>query len=365
MASILANGFAAEGWSVTLMTTDNGVEEPAYRLLPKVRYMPLSIEYETCSSVGAARASIRRIRIMRGAILGTASDVVISFLDRTNVLALLATVGSGIPVIVSERTDSGKRNIGLPWKILRRLIYPHADAVVCQGRRPLNSLPPSIARKTIIIPNPVTLADDVKLPSGEARTKTGPYKLIAMGTLKPEKGFDLLLQAFSLVMRDHPEWTLTIWGDGSERKRLEPRRSELGLAEKVRLPGATRAPFSELARGDLFVLSSIVEGFPNALAEAMAVGLPVIATDVGAVQEIVRNDLNGIVVPAGDVPALAAAMNRLMADKRLRCEMGRRAREVLNEFSPENVLAMWKNLIANVVAAKPMSARLFECKPCE
>lgn len=349
VASLLANGFAADGWPVILMTTDDGAKERFFHLMPDVIHMPLSLEQASFSRTDAVRANTNRVRIIREAVLGAGSRLVISFLDRTNVLAILATRGSGIPVVVSERTDPAERNIGLPWKILRRMTYALADALVCQGQRPLDSFPQSIRRVGCIIPNPVIRPKSLRMGSPDARGRLGPYRLVAVGTLRPEKGFDLLVRAYACVVRDFPEWSLTIWGEGPERAVIDALRSGLGVSDRVRLPGLTQKPFSELVDGDLFVLSSRVEGFPNALAEAMAAGLPVIATDVGCVPDIVRNGLDGIIVRPGDVRGLVSAMGRLMGNGKLRCEMGSRAREVTERFGMEKVLTMWKDLIRKVV----------------
>jgi len=348
VAALLANGFAAHGWAVTLMTTDDGSGDRISNLISEVVHMPLSIEYASSSPARAVFANVKRAGIIRRAVLGTGAGLVISFLDRTNVLAVLATRGTGIGTIVSERTDPGGRNIGLYWETMRLLTYAWADALVCQGQRALSSFRRSVRLKGCVIPNPVVVPNGTAGKSREGSNGPGPFRLVAMGTFKPEKGFDLLVRAFARVVSDHPDWSLTIWGDGSERGAIDRLRHKLGISDRVHLPGRTQNPQSELAEGDLFVLSSRVEGFPNALVEAMAVGLPVIATDVGAVTEIVRPGVDGTIVRPGDERVLASAMDRLMGDGELRREMGFRGRDVLFRFSLEKVIMMWKDLIQRV-----------------
>jgi glycosyltransferase involved in cell wall biosynthesis len=173
--------------------------------------------------------------------------------------------------------------------------------------------------------------------------------------LRREKGFDLLLEAFARIAKLHPSWSLTIWGEGPERKSLDALACKLAINDRVSLPGNTHEPLRQLAAADLFVLSSRVEGFPNALTEAMSMGLPVIATDVGAVSEIVEDGVTGMLVPPEEVDSLATAMDRLMADEAQRCSLGGRAPEVLERFSLESVMEMWDDVVESVTAGRRTS----------
>ena len=284
-------------------------------------------------------------------------DVVISFMDRPNILTLLATRGSGIPVIVSERTDPAGRHIGRQWEVLRRLTYPWADALVCQGHRPLNYFHSPVRDRGHIIPNPVYISPEQESLRAYLDRDANTRTIVALGSLRKEKGFDILLEAFALMVKAHPDWSLTIFGEGPERGALEVQSRKLEIAGCVNLPGVTNDPLARLAEGDLFVLSSRVEGFPNALTEAMSVGLPVIATDVGAVPEIICEGINGLIVPSNDIGALSAAMSRLMRDEVDRCRLGSQAPEVLNRFSLEKVRIMWEDIISQVIGSRLVQGR--------
>jgi glycosyltransferase involved in cell wall biosynthesis len=154
------------------------------------------------------------------------------------------------------------------------------------------------------------------------------------GRLAPVKNYPMFLQAARLVLREEPA-KFVIVGDGPERARLERVAADLGITADVHFTGWLLNPYPLLAATDVVVSTSSTEGFPVGLLEAMALGRPVVATDVGAVREIVREGVTGLLVPSGDAPALAGAIVRLLQDSSLCHSLGARGREVARaEFSP-------------------------------
>lgn len=351
--SFLANAWSEKGWRVVILTMEDGKVEPFYPLAGEVEVRTLDLLRDSTSFASGLANNLRRVRAIRRAFREAAPDVLISFVDKANILAVLASRGLGIPLIISERTDPSRRSLGRWWSALRDLAYPRADTLIFQSQTVLDWFPARVRRKGMVIPNPVPAPP----PGTRAPARDTPSRrIVAMGRLFPVKGFDILLEAFSLAAVQEPAWILDIWGEGPERKALQEQAGRLGLADRVKFPGLTEHPSEVLRGADLFILSSRAEGFPNVLVEAMACGVPVISTDFGgAAKEIIREGVDGTLVPPEDPPALAAAMLRLMSDPAARARLAQRAPEVVERYSGERILGLWEQAVER--AAGPAGAR--------
>ena len=338
----LANHWADSGWDVHLITFMDLGERPFFDLDPKVALVPLGLHQPSRRLWEAVLNNLRRVRSLRSAILEGRPDIVISFIDQANVLTLLATVGTAIPVIVAERADPHEQYLGPVWRLLRRVTYGRAAGVVTHTHTSLDYFPPKIRRRGRVITNPVVAPPLRAIAEGSGQGT----RVVAMGRLSHEKGFDLLLSAFARVAAGFADWSLEIWGEGPLRGELERQAERLGIAGRVSLPGLTRRADEVFSAASLFVLSSRYEGFGNVLCEAMAAGIAVISFDCpSGPREIIRPGVDGILVPPRDVPALAAAMSRLMRDPEQRRRLATEAVAVRDRFSLERVVAEWEALI--------------------
>jgi glycosyltransferase involved in cell wall biosynthesis len=344
VGATLCNHWAGKGWVVTLATFDDGTVPPFFPLAPGVRHVTLGLQRRSTGLLASVINNVRRVPRLRRFVAGERPDRIVSFIDGTNVLALLAAKGTGIPVVVSERIDPSQHPIPRPWRILRRLTYPWARAIVLQTRAAAAYFPERWASRIAVVPNPVPAL--AAASPGPAPRPDGRRLIVAMGRLDRQKGFDLLIRAFASVARARPDWDVTILGDGPERDALAAQVERAGLSGRVSLPGREPDAMGVLRRADLFVLSSRYEGFPNALCEAMACGLPVVAFDCpSGPAEIVRDGVDGLLVPAEDVAGLASAVSRLAGDPERRRAMGGRATEVSERFSVERIAGLWEKIL--------------------
>jgi GalNAc-alpha-(1->4)-GalNAc-alpha-(1->3)-diNAcBac-PP-undecaprenol alpha-1,4-N-acetyl-D-galactosaminyltransferase len=344
--SLMANHWVEKGWSVTVVTL-SATETDFFPLDSRVSRISLRQEGSSLGAVDAGWKNIARVLALRAALRTTHPDAVISFTESMNVLTLLATSFTTTPVIVAERTDPRQHVIGIAWSTLRKRLYPRAAAVVVQTRSVLEWAVARVAKdKAFVIPNPV--AQETSQPEITVGAFPQPF-VLGVGRLTQEKGFDLLLRAFERPSLRYSDWSLVVLGEGSERASLEQLAEELGIAGRVHMPGLETTPAAIMAQASLFVLPSRFEGFPNALLEAMACGLPVVSFDCpSGPGEIIQSGVDGILVPPGDVPAMADAMQQLMGHPETRELLGRRARGAMHRFGTETVMTMWEDLLKTV-----------------
>lgn len=169
-------------------------------------------------------------------------------------------------------------------------------------------------------------------------------KIVSVGRMDANKNHEMQLRAFAGLKDKYPEYTLVIYGDGELRSYIEETAEELGIAKRVFLPGVVQDVAERIGQASLFLLTSYSEGVSNALIEALALGLPVIATDVpsGGTEELMKDGVNGLIIPAGEQAALERAMDRLLGDPAYAQQLGREAARIQERLAPERVNPLWK-----------------------
>jgi GalNAc-alpha-(1->4)-GalNAc-alpha-(1->3)-diNAcBac-PP-undecaprenol alpha-1,4-N-acetyl-D-galactosaminyltransferase len=344
--SILANYWASQDWEVTLIMLVAPTTPSFYQLDPRIKLKSLGLAETSGNWLYAIYNTAQRVKILRREIIASQPDVAISFMSAVNVYNILACWNLNIPTIVCEHTYPGATDAPKIWQLLMNWSYRYADLVTVLTHNALPFYPAARGYRTVVMPNPVlappsVVTTDRLLPTPSA---------IAIGRLDACKGFDLLLRAFHQIHDRYPDWQLTILGEGVLRAELEELRSQLQLTDCVHLPGAVSNVSDYLRQADLFVMSSRVEGFPMALCEAMACGLPVLATDcLSGPRDIIEDGVNGILVATEDVDALAGGLTALISDPLQRQHLAQNAPQILDRFGLEQVMAMWAKEIENAV----------------
>jgi len=343
--SVLANAWAdrSEVSLATLASPDSDF----YQLSGSVRRMGFGLTGNSEGLRQALRMNWVRIRRLEAAIREARAEVVISFLMQVNVVAILAARRAGVPVIVSERSDPTQHIEPRVWRIMRRVAYPFANVVVAQTASVASWLGRVVPRgRVVVIPNPVGIETQRTFAQGVSQVAR-PY-MVAMGRLTREKGFDLLLSAYAATASSR-RFDLVIIGEGPDRRALEGQVRELGLEGRVSLVGRISDPSALLSGASVFVLSSLYEGFPNALLEGMALGLPAVAFDCpSGVREIVRHGVDGLLVAPNQISAMAAAIDQILADDEARTRLASAAKEVNQRFSLPRIIEAWEAVIQRV-----------------
>lgn len=313
-------------------------QELTYEVPQGIEIQQLDCRYSLIRSIWSVFQALRRAR----------PDVTVSFLTRANIANVVAASLLRIPAIISERVNTSSHlGGGLGGVVARgvvRMTYPRARRVISVSQGVADDVQASfgVAReRTIVIPNPIDFeAIRAQAELGEAIALQTPY-IVAMGRLMPNKNFAMLIDAFA---RSGVAGTLLILGEGPERAALEKRVADRGLQGRVVMPGFIDHPFATLRRASLYVSPSNAEGFPNALLEAMSVGIPVISTNCPSgpsevLAETAREQVgagvsfaqHGVLVAPNDPDAMAEAL-RAMQDPARRREYGQRAAHRAADF---------------------------------
>lgn len=335
----LAGRFAAEGYRSILVTSF--VDEGEYTVPAGVERISIEREQVIQSRI---KRNLSRIAALRELIKKYKPAALISFMAEPNFRAIIAAKGLPVKNIVSVRNDPKIEYGGKFDKIVSEYIMPMADGCVFQTGDAKAYFSKKLQNKSEIIMNQVSEAFFSTAYNGER------HDIVTAGRLNAQKNHALLIRAFAKIA-DKVEDNLCIYGIGNLKTELEELISSLGLEDRVRLMGLSDNVPESIKAAKLFVLSSDFEGMPNALLEAMALGLPCISTDCpcGGPAMIIRNGENGVLVPVGDENALSEEMLMLLSDTGKAERMGKAAKQTAESFRPDRVFAQWREYVDTII----------------
>lgn len=330
----LANYFVEHDIACRIITTDDC--EIMYVLNEKVEVVPIGKK-----SNNKIIDRLMRYKIVRKTVVLNRPDVVLTMPEDTGIYALLALVGTGVPVYVSERNN--------PWvmpdvkitRFLRKIAYFFAKGIIFQTEMAKSFFPKYIQKKGVVLQNPVD-AERIPDPYIGERKK----RFVAVGRLEQQKNFPLLIKTFARFCENIEGYELIIYGEGKDREKLEKLIIDLHLTDLVHLPGRNYNVLNSINDSAAFIMSSDYEGMPNALIEAMCMGMPVISTDCpsGGPRELIINGENGFLVPVNNPQMLFEAMNKII-DGDINDKFSKQAFLIREKMTSYRVFEQWYDFL--------------------
>lgn len=262
-------------------------------------------------------------------------DYLVTFHTNPFLMAFLAKPFGSYKIIHSERDNPYARNTKATH--FKMWLYRFADRVVFQTRGAQEYFDKRTQKESVIIANPIEIPD-FKWEGECSKTISTVGRLWILF-----KRQDILIEAFRKVLEKYPDYKLKLYGDGQDRGKLESMVEKYGIAANVFFLGKVNNVQNHLKDDEIFVLTSDSEGMPNALMEAMALGMPVISTDCepGGARALINDGVDGFLVKRSSVDGLTTSLLKLIGDREMQKRLGNNAREKMKQFTPELVFKQW------------------------
>lgn len=276
------------------------------------------------------------------------AEVVISFLAPFNIMAIACNMGTKIPIIAADRNDPTKVPSNLLFRKMRDILYRFSDGIVVQTKKNQEYFCKTVQQKSEVIYNPISLEEKAGSACREKKEKI----IVSVGRLMEQKNQKLLLRAFKNILTDYPDYRLIIYGEGPLREKLENEAKALGIENKISLPGNVSDVHERIKTAEIFVLCSDYEGMPNALIEAMCLGLPVISTKVSGATDLIEDHQNGILIERDSQEELEAAMLELIREPELAAKLAENAVELNEALELTKIMNQWIAFVKKTIAEK-------------
>jgi len=278
-------------------------------------------------------------------IISEKIDCICAFGYYYTTIGVRAVKGTNCKLIGSERRSP--QMLAKVYQLISSYAYTHCDKVVFQLEGARNYFPRIDDNKVAIIPNPF-IRKQIDISNVYDRRKV---ITMAAARLEVEKGFDIGIKAMSEVVKSHPDYVMEIFGDGDFEQLYGTLLDKLSIRQYVKYMGFSRNIISEIYDSMIFLLPSRSEGIPNMLMEALAAGIPCVASDCppGGPKMLLDNNKNGLLVPLNDSLAMAKAICELIENSKLRESISDNARSVVDRFSPEKIALMWVDCFLSLI----------------
>lgn len=330
----LANYYYIEGFEVSIIAFD---ASKRYPIQEGIRVVQLPIIDDNINKIWRMILEAKNIR---QALVEEKSDVIVAFEYYVNMCTVIAHRGMKSKLIISERNDPASFGAEFPKGLLRNFLYLFCDSLVCQTPDAKNYFPPKVRNHTVVIPNPIK--QDLPSPWKGERNNV----IVNFCRLDQQKNLPLLIETFKKFHEKNSSYTLEIYGDGDEKSNLINIINSLDLGESVSINPAVSDVHNRVLKSAMFVSTSNFEGLSNSMLEAMAIGLPTICTDCpcGGARMMIKNGVNGMLVPVGNCEELLNAMEKIANDKNFACLISNNALQIRKELDIEKIATKWKEL---------------------
>jgi len=334
-----ANGLASLGHEVKIISLeDNNI----------VYKINSSIEYIFIPDIKGVKIKrlIGRFFSLKKIMSNIEPDVAISFWLQPAIFSSILSKFQGYKTIYSERGDPMDKEYSYFLGFIRFWAFKIIDGFVFQTQSAKACFSKSIQNKSTVINNPLYInCNDFEIPVTRKKI------IVNVGRLHNQKNQKLLINAFTIISKKFQDYKLEIYGDGKERKEIVDLISKNNMEDLIILKGTTNNLINEIKDASLFVLSSNYEGMPNALIEAMALGIPCISTNwkPGAVTEIIKDGYNGLIVERDSIDMMVSAIENILENPNKARELGKNAKEICNKNSPSSVTKLWSDYILGLL----------------
>lgn len=328
--SILSKPFAETFSEVKILTWREG--EVFYKIDSRVEIISLP-------KISKTNNTFKKILFFRKWVQQSNISLILSFLTIFNILVIISTLSTKIPIIVAERNDPRFLKGGIIMRIIRNFIYRFANGIICQTQTAASALPNYLQKKIIVIFNPITMKQD---EVGSALISTKSDTIISVGRILPQKDHKLLIDAFNILLQTFPSYRLKIYGkiDTTWGFEIQQYIKDKGLIEKVILEGEQKDILNLIKEAKIFILTSKHEGMPNALIEAMCLGLPVISTKVAGAIDLIQNGYNGFLVEPSK-EQIANTCSQILANTSLAHYLGQNASKLFDQLNVSVISRQW------------------------
>lgn len=330
------------GYKVTMVTQYK--REAEYPLNPSVKRVISDITEEECSKSRIVNFG-RRFGKLRNIWKQEKPDVILSFIGKNNMMAILTSRFLHIPVAVSVRGEPSMEYYNGWMRFMARHLFKYADGIILQTKQCYEFFPEAVRKKAVILHNPVNSSFFRKRYEGEREKE-----LVSVGRIDENKNHEMLIRAFAEIAEVFPEYRLTIYGEGEKRGELIELVRQLGLENRISLPGSIENVADTIYKTGVFILPSNTEGVPNTLIEAMILGLTVVSTDCpcGGPADLIRHGVNGLLTPVGDVQKMKENLQNILNDLQMRDLLGKEAAKTSDIYQPEKIYKEWENYLISL-----------------